>query len=116
MHEALLARAARPAPAIVLGLLMRPFSIGHHVLLIREGNPLAESNDASAVKVAEAALICSQSWEENARMPFDPLIGFKLWIWKRRVKAKIGNMAAELLNFIQYRNEGSLEFPISEWP
>ncbi len=114
MHDSLLARAARPAPAIVLGLLMRPFSIGHHILLVREGNPLADSNDASAVKVAEAALICSQTWEENARMQFDWLIGFKLWLWKQRLKRM--DIPSELLNFVQYRNAGSLEFPMSDRP
>jgi len=115
MHDLLLARAARPAPAIVLGLLMRPFSIGHHLLLIREGNPLAESNEASALKVAEAALICAQTWEENARVLFDPLFGLKIKLWGWRIRNRKGNFS-DVLDFIAYRNAGSLELPLSDWP
>src|SRR5947209_2778814 len=114
MHEALLARAARPAPVIVLGLLMRPFSIGHYLLLIREGNPLADSTKASAFKVAEAALICSQTWTESARMPFDSIIRLKLWLWKLRTRK--ADFAAELLSFVVYRDSGCLELPMSDWP
>lgn len=116
MHEAAFSRAARPAPVVVLGLLMRPYSIGHYTLLIREGNPMAESDKATPAQLAEAALLCAQTWEQSARMPFDPLIGFKLWIWKLRVRGTIKMFPVELQNFIDYRNAGSLELPMSEWP
>lgn len=115
MHETLLARAARPAPTIVLGLLMRPYSIGHQLLLIREGNPLAESNETDPSKLAEAALICSQSWTQVSSMPFDPLIGFKLWLWGFRVRRKLKFITRELQMFVDYRNSGSLAFQPSEF-
>ena len=88
MHEPLFARAARPAPAIVLGLLLRPFSIGHATLLHREDNPLAEGFESTPEQLAEAALICSQTWAESLKMPFDPLISLKLWLWRRRSTSK----------------------------
>ncbi len=36
MHSPLLAQAALPAPTVVCGMLLRPFSLGHELLLIRE--------------------------------------------------------------------------------
>src|SRR5947207_11564756 len=116
MHEPLYARAARPAPAIVLGLLLRPFSIGHQTILIREGNPLAEGFDATGPQLSEAALICSQTWAESLRMPFDPLITLKLWLWRRRSGKLFKTLSAELTSFLEYRDFGSLELPISDTP
>lgn len=116
MHELLLARAARPAPTVVLGLLLKPYSIGHYILLLRENNPLAESNQATPEQLAEAVLLCSQNWHDSARMPFDPLIGFKLWLWKLRCKSRMKMFQIELQNFIWYRDAGSLELPLSDWP
>jgi len=117
MHESLLARAARPALVVILGLLMRPFSIGHKLLLVREGNPLAEDNDAPAEKLAEAALLCSQSWTQSARMPFDPLIRFKLWLWGIRVRRllKKQGVYSQLKAFVDYRNAGSMAFAPSDF-
>lgn len=41
MHEPLLSRAAAPTKTVVLGLLMRPYSLGHELFLLREDNPMA---------------------------------------------------------------------------
>lgn len=117
MHETLLARAAKPAPVVVLGLLMRPFSIGHQLLLQRESNPLAESNQAPPVKLIEAALFCSQTWRENEKMPFDPFINFKMFLWGLRLRPRLRKfLALEMASFTAYRDAGSLEFPISDRP
>ena len=112
MHEPLLSRAAKPTPVSVLGLLLRPFSLGHLLCLIREGNPLAFGNDGKPQDLAGAVLICSQTWKELERMPFDPLIGLKLWIWRRRVKRM--NLGRELAAWVEYREAGSLEPPLSQ--
>jgi hypothetical protein len=93
---------------------MRPFSIGHSLLLVREDNPLYEGKDASPRALAEAALLCSQTWTESQRMPFDPLIGFKMWLWRRRCRK--ANLGLELQTFLEYRDSGSLELPISDTP
>jgi hypothetical protein len=111
MHERLLAEAAWPAPAICLGLLLRPYSLGHELRLIRLNNPLAARDEASARQLAEAALICHQSWKECERMPWDPLIRFKLWLWKRRAKGF--RLKTEVATFVEYREKGSREFPPS---
>jgi hypothetical protein len=114
MHEAALAGAALPAPSVVLGLLMRPYSLGHELFLLREGNPFLNWTARSTRvpgpdKLLEACLICSNSWAENQRMPFDRLLRFKLWIigWRNR-KA---SWPLEMLKFSAYRQAGSLELP-----
>jgi len=111
MHERLLSEAARPTPQVVLGMLLRPYSLGHELWLTKLGNPLAESSECTPRELAEAVLICSQSWRENERMAFDFWIGLKLKIWKHRVGRM--NLVEETKKFVAYRNNGSMEFPIS---
>lgn len=114
MHEPLLAKAAKPAPMVCLGLLLKPYSLGHELCLIESGNPLTEFDLCPKRDLLDAVLTCSQSWQENQCMVFDPLIRLKLWIWKRRC-ARF-SFALELARFIAYRNNGSLELPPSELP
>lgn len=113
MHEPLLAQAALPAPAVVLGMLLRPYSLGHDLHLIREGNPLsAGSPFASQDHLVQAVFICCHSWDEMRRAPHDPFIGPKLWLWRRRARKL--DFKAELQNFIDYQRDGSLEFKLSD--
>ena len=112
MHESLLYRAAAPVPSVVMGLLLRPYSIGHDLRLTGLGNPLHNSDSATPRQLSEAVLICSQGWRETERMPWDFMLRFKLALWRRRCRGM--DAKAELEKFIRYRNEGSLEFPPSE--
>ena len=118
MHEQPLGRAAAPAPAIVLGMLLDPYSIGHELLLYRQGNPLADQPKGSRDDLWKAVLICCQSWRENNGMVFDPLLKFKLWSmgFRKRFSPSLRRITfeQELKTFIQYRDAGSLEFPLSE--
>lgn len=113
MHTAAFSLAALPPPTVILGLLMRPYSLGHELYLIREGNSFA-TNSPSFVDLPAAALICCQSWEENHRMPGDLLIGMKLALWKWRIRKM--NLAQQALMFRQYQEAGSYEFPVSTIP
>jgi hypothetical protein len=108
-HEPLLRRAAMPAPTRVLGLPLRPYSIGHELLLTSEDRPAQTQLQA----LAAAVLICSNTFEENRRMPSDLLLTLKIKLWNRRIRKM--DLARELLAFAAYRNEGSLEFPLSEF-
>jgi hypothetical protein len=94
-----------------MGLLLRPYSLGHDLRLTRQGNPLANSDTGTLLDLRDAALICHQGWRECERMPWDPLIRFKLWLWRRR--ARKCSFALDLATFTQYRAAGSLEFPPS---
>lgn len=111
MHEGILYRAACPAPAVVMGLLLRPYSLGHDLRLTGLGNPLHNSDTATPRQLSEAVLVCSQGWRETERMPWDFLLRLKLALWRQRCRGL--NASAELADFIRYRNEGSLEFPPS---
>lgn len=115
MHEPLLAQAALPAPRVVLGMLLRPYSLGHDVWLVREGSQLHpdSTRQATLPDLFRAVLICCQTWEESKAMPFDWFAGLKLWLWRKRLGRKI-DFLAELASFREYQTFGSLEFPLSD--
>lgn len=113
MHEPLLALAAIPAPVAVLGMPLRPYSLGHELYLIREGNPLsAGSPAATRFDLTQAVLICCQSWAESRRMHQDPLMRLKLWLWHRRARKM--DTQKELRAFLDYQQSGSLEFKVDD--
>lgn len=111
MHELLLGRAAQSAPAIVLGLLLKPYSLGHDLLLAESGNPLASKNACDPLYLSRAVLICCQNWAENQRTYKDPLLGIKLAIWRLRTRRVF--FKQELATFVKYRDAGCLELPLS---
>lgn len=112
MHERLLSEAARPDPKVVLGMLLRPYSLGHELWLAKFGNPLSDSDKATPTQLSEAVLVCSHTWRQMDRLPWDPIINLKLWIWKRRSRHL--DFKSELAKFTSYRTKGSLEFQLSE--
>lgn len=112
MHEPLLARAALPAPVVCAGMLLREYSIGHELLLICNGSTFWTANAPGLSDLVAAVLVCSQSWLENQRMHCDPLLRFKMWLWRRRIRGL--NLPAEIEKFTTYRAEGSLELPVQE--
>jgi len=114
MHERLLSEAAWPSPKVVMGMLLRPYSLGHELRLTALNNPLADVDSGTAENIAEAVLICSQSWREAEKMPFDSLLGLKLWLWRWRAHKL--DFRAEIKKFVEYRKAGTVEFPISDVP
>jgi hypothetical protein len=141
MHESALARAALPAPTICLGMLLRPYSLGHELWLIRENCAILRGSPDG---LATAVLICCQSWTQLQTMRSDWLLGLKLWLWRRRIKRASTDVGfqqkatkktkaerpafsslpslpsvksylhRETQTFLEYRNAGLLEFPASE--
>ncbi len=104
MHDAAFAQAAAPAPVRLLKLELRPYSIGHELLLRSK----AESPDSDSRKILElmwAVLICSHSWEEYFRLRKQWLMGLKVWLWGRRIRNEDFNRAA--LELAAYRRAGS---------
>lgn len=113
MHEPLLAEAALPAPTVVLGLLMRPYSLGHELFLLREENPLVtEPTKANAGHLLQAVWVCASTWDEAKRTPYDWLAGLKLKLlaWRNRG----ANIETQTLLWLAYRYKGTAEFPLSE--
>lgn len=110
MHEPLLARAALPAPVRILGLVLRPYSVGHELFLIRE---TSEHAAPGIGELCRAVWICAHTWDENRLAYTDPLARFKLWVWRKRLP-KYACFPEALSAFVRYRINGSLEFPPSE--
>jgi len=108
MHEPLLRRAANPAPYRILGLIMRPFSLGHALLLTQE----AEKDMPMEVALAAAVWICSSSWRENRSPGF--WAGIKMELWKRRCRRARFDYELQRQAFERYVAAGSLYFPLSD--
>jgi len=125
---------------VCLGLLLRPFSLGHLLRLEREQcTLLAPETSEPSKHLPAAVLICCQSWSEAHSMRHDRLLSLKLWLWHFRVKrlskrtrpspspSPVGRERAgvravssyfeeELAKFRNYIKEGSLEFKPSDAP
>jgi len=130
MHEAALSRAAQPVPVVVLGMLLRPLSIGHVLQFYRDGilSGIAHGS-LDPTQVTNAVLICCQTWEQSSGIEHDRLLALKLWIWKKRVfraarahaKRKAAGLesadyfATEAAKFNEYLSAGSTEFEVSEF-
>ena len=76
MHDLAFADAARPRKAVVLGVPLLPYSLGHDLLLTQRENPflllereafdlLPAAQQISAL--AQAVLVCSRDWRGNHR-------------------------------------------------
>jgi len=114
MHTAVFAQAALPAPVRVLGLRLRPYSLGHELWLAREQNPLALSCDRCPMSsvlqaLPQAVLACAQTFPEIEGMRRDRLLPLKFILWNFRLRRC--NFAAELAAFLEYRTRGTLCFP-----
>lgn len=116
MHEAALAAAALPAPARVLGLMLRPYCLGHELWLIRENNPLAvyhpvrlKIEEVTYAQLMEAALICHHRFEQVAGLNRDRFIGFKIKLWTRRTRGL--ELTVERERYLDYRIAGTGCFP-----
>lgn len=105
------ADAAAMRPISVLKTRLKPFSIGHEILLQNQRNAFAvldekEFSELSAseqrLSVIRAILICCQTWEENKH----PHKWMRLWSW--RVKRE--NFELAIADFRNYRYSGS-SFP-----
>ena len=117
MHEIVFAKSAMPERVTVLNLLMRPYSIGHELLLQGRTNPLVTYSRASFRELPEkeqrgklfsAAFICERTWTENQR----PIRWMATTIHFRRHLATL----AEVEKFQDYRAAGMQEFPTVPMP
>lgn len=111
MHETEFSEAFCQAPATVLGLELRPFSIGHEIGLWRRGNPLvwcseegfdSYSGDYKLRIISEAATSCCK------KMPFF------VRRWCGRVLKM--DLDVESEKFIAYRDSARKEFPTVAMP
>jgi hypothetical protein len=120
MHEFLFADAARPSDRVVLKLLMRPYSVGHELLLLKQRNPLLSPSFDALLEsrkreaVLQAANVCNQTWAENLFTP-------GTWWEKRRYRrnwekwdlaVQDVDWETEIMAMRDYMSKGSLGPPI----
>lgn len=116
------ADAVLPAQARVLRLPLRPYSIGHELILLRQRNPLVifTPDSFSAASIPEqcdalikAALICSRSWsEQNQKQRWMRVWNFLL---SRKELSTAQSLAVEIQKFREYRKAGTT-FPAAPNP
>lgn len=123
MHDAAFARAAVQPPVRLLRLLLKPYAIGHELILLNSQLRLPTPKPTQILTptgwdrvrlyraVLEGVVICSQSWAENQRPGAWGTL--KTWLWCRWVWKQDLDAAIDL--FREYREAGS-SWPPSQPP
>jgi hypothetical protein len=122
MHDAAFARAARPPTVRLLRLALKPYSIGHELLL--SGDSAAALPPALSAKLGandlcarlarlygatlQGVWICAHSWEETERLESELLVELKVWLWGRHARTQDLDLVGR--QFEAYRKAGS------SWP
>lgn len=114
MHELLLSQAALPAPVVIQRTPLRPYSLGHELVLIREGNAFLCGGMPTRKDLISAVWICSNTWDEN-RTAYDSFLApLKAKLIARRFRK--ADLAYCFLQFREYIQAGALELPQSQIP
>lgn len=96
--------AAHPATAVVLKRRLRPYSLGHELLLCGQG----VLHPTSLEDLSLCALICSLTYEEGAELVAGgfnkPSFKFFMWVWTRMIGKRF-ELHNELAVFWQYRKD-----------
>jgi len=89
MHELTFSDSVMPAKVVCLGLPLRPYSLGHELILLAKRNPLLVLSEADYdalpqeqrnLALIRAADTCSMTWEENN---FTPVRFWEVWKYRR---------------------------------
>jgi|GEM_PF-2896583 len=89
MHELMFADSARPAPCLCLRLPLRPYSVGHELLLLQQRNPFlclsraefdALPADQQMAALVKAVLVCYRPAAAHGQ----PEKWLRLWQWLNR--------------------------------
>lgn len=100
---------------MVLGLRLRPFSLGHEILLTTRQNLVFCSGaeefaalpwNAQMAALREAVWITANSWRENQG---ERAVRLKVWLWARRTRT--ANVALEAAKFQEYLAAAHARFP-----
>lgn len=95
MDKDFLASRISPAPRI-LGLKLRPFSLGHWLILQRADSPFVSGSTPEVVDVIFAVLVCSLTFEEAASALDSEEFGKQIVRWVKTLRK---------LNFIDKLHE-----------
>lgn len=94
------------APTVCLKYRLKPYCLGHDILINRIASPLASFDliGVSPKDLLAAVLICSQSYEEGEKSLRSPWLGLLLRVW--RIRLRQTNWFTETEKFIRYRTNG----------
>jgi hypothetical protein len=97
--------AAIPDRFVILGQRLRPFALGHLMLLRRLGNGFVTAEDASVDDLLQGVFLCCQTFEEGWEALQDPKLPKLIRKWGR----KLGpfNIALKIQEFARYIELGS---------
>lgn len=120
-------KAAIPDPCRLLGLKLRPLSLGHLLLLRRVGSAFVTGGRPGYDDLALSVFICSQTYEEGCAALDDPELPAFMARWQRRLCNQFGllyviglrkeqpiDLPAKALEFTEYMKAGS-EHPDFTW-
>lgn len=77
--------AAIPEPVAILGVRLRPFSLGHVLLLNRFGNAFGTGKRPELADLIQAIVICSQDYESALADLDDPDLPNHVARWQRKL-------------------------------
>jgi hypothetical protein len=113
--------AAIPEPVAILGVRLRPFSLGHVLLLNRFGNAFGNGAAPGLDDLIQAIVICSQKYADALADMDNPKLPEIVAAWQRRLAPRnalgfrrpgLGfSPAAEVGRFTEYVRAGS-SFPL----
>jgi len=117
--------AAIPTPVSVLGIRLRPYSLGHVLLLSRFDNAFVMGGRPALEDVIQGIVICSQTYAEALRDMDNPKLPSLVGKWQRSLqprywwggrKPELGFSPAQAAKqFVEYLRAGS-SFPIFSVP
>lgn len=100
------AQMVDPPRVRCLGVEMKPFSLGHSLLLWRIRNRFATRETPAFEDLVSAAFICAHSWEENQKLlrsPFRRWLTLKIW----GLMAGKFDVAENIVSMQAYLNEAN---------
>lgn len=91
------------SPPVICGVRLRPYSLGHEMLLHRLGNPFVTGGERTAQALMTAVLVCSRTTAENRERTLRPTVRdvARLWWWGRRWRRRM-DLPTAVDSFGQY--------------
>lgn len=91
-----------PCP-VVLGLRLRPLTVGHALILCRLGSPFAVGGTVTLPKLMEAVAVCASPLEDAINALSSPWRSMFVWLWLRKVRRM--NLTEEREKFTTWLDE-----------
>lgn len=79
-----------PEPHVILGLRMRPLSLGHLLLLHRIGSAFVTGGSPSYDDLAASVFLCSLTYEQGLEALDSPQLDRVMSLWQRKVCGQTG--------------------------